>query len=443
MRKDEVSSYIVDLALKEGATDVVVKLHDKQRAMIRFSNNEITISKFYNESTINIFLMIEKQRAATIVPLSSTRNLEKTVKTLIKIAKITPPSELYAPLPEGPFNYDPKLLKAPRISLHPERLIGHVEEAINSALEEGAKKTAGTLNATKEKLILATSGNVHASQERGSLEISVRAFTSDVSSGHFVSISGDEENFDPSEAGRTAGRIAVAALNPKSGKPGKFTALLGPLVFADLISQVGTVSSAFLVDIGRSFLADKIGSQVACNKLSLIDDPTIADSYGARAFDEEGVPTRRNIIIEKGILKGYLHNSATAKKYGVETTGNAGLISPHPWNLIVEPGEKSFEEILAEIDMGIYVTNDWYLRYQNYRTGDFSTIPRDGMFLIRNGTLSSSIRELRISDNMLRILKNIQEISRMRTWIKWWEVDVPTLTPYAVVKDLNFTKSTM
>jgi len=443
MHEDEVSSYVVDLALKKGATDVVAKLHDKQHVMIRFSNNEVTVSKFYSESLLSIFLMIKKHRAATTVPLSSTRNLEKTVKNLVKIAKITPPCELYAPLPEGPFNYDPKLLETPKISLQPERLICHVERAINGALEEGAGKTAGTLNATKEKLTLTTSGNVYASQETSSLEISIRAFTSDVSSGHFVSISRDEKQFNPTEAGRTAGRIAKAASNPKSGKPGRFNALLGPLVFADLISQVGIVSSAFLVDTGRSFLADKIGSEVACSELNLIDDPTITDSYGARAFDDEGVPTRRNIIIERGILKSYLHNSATAKKFEVETTGNAGLIYPHPWNLIVEPGEKSFEEILSEIDEGIYVTNDWYLRYQNYRTGDFSTIPRDGMFLIKNGTLSSSIRDLRISDNMLRVLKNIQEISRTRTWVKWWEVDIPTLAPYVLVEDLNFTKSTM
>ena len=443
MRADDVTSYVVDLALKKGATNVVADLRDKKWVMIRFSNNEVTVSKVYSESLLSIFLMIKEHRAATTMPLSSDRTIEKTVENLVKIAKITPPCDIYAPLPEGPFNYDPKLLKAPEISLHPERLIRHVEEAINGALEEGAKKVAGTLNATKEKVTLATSGNVHANQERSNLEISVRAFTSDISSGHFVSISRDEDKFDPSEAGRTAGRIAKAASNPTSGEPGKYTALLGPLVFADLISQVGISSSAFLVDIGRSFLVDKIGCEVACSKLNLIDDPTVADSYGARAFDDEGVPTRRNVIIEKGILKGYLHNSATAKKFSVETTGNAGLISPHPWNLIVEPGEKSFEDLLAEIDRGIYVTNDWYLRYQNYRTGDFSTIPRDGMFMIRDGELSSSIKELRISDNMLRILKNIREISRTRIWVKWWEVDIPTLAPYVIVEDLNFTKSTM
>lgn len=443
MNVDEVPSYVVDLALKNGATDAIAGLHERQRVMIRFSNNEVTVSKFYSESMLHIFLMIEKQRAATTIPLSSTQKLEEIVKNLVKTAKITPPSDLYAPLPEGPFRYDPQLLRSGRVSLEPDKLIGFVEEAINSALEEGAKKVAGTLTATKGRQVLSTSGNAHASQEKSNLEISVRAFTSEISSGHFVSISGDEEEFKPSEAGRTAGMIAKAALNPKAGEAGKFTALLGPLVFADLISQVGAASSAFLVDTGRSFLAEKIGSEVASGALTLIDDPTLAGSYGAQAFDDEGVPTRKNVIIEKGVLKGYLHNSATAKKFGVETTGNAGVISPHPWNLIVEAGEKSFDDLLSEIDEGIYVTNDWYLRYQNYVSGDFSTIPRDGMFLIKDGTISASIRELRISDNILRVIKNIDELSRDRTWIKWWEVYIPTLSPYAVIRDLNFTKSTM
>jgi len=65
------------------------------------------------------------------------------------------------------------------------------------------------------------------------------------------------------------------------------------------------------------------------------------------------------------------------------------------------------------------------------------------MFRIKHGQIENPIRELRISDNMLRIFKNIRNLSKGRYWIKWWEVDIPTLTPYAVVEDLNFTKSTM
>jgi PmbA protein len=443
MKREETPSHIVDLGMKEGATDVVAKLIEQRRVMIRFSNNEITVSNVYDATILDIFLMIEKQRAATSVALSSERKLERTVKNLAKIAKITPPADIYAPLPKGPFRYDQALLKTAKASFSPDKLTGYVEDAIEGALKEGAKKVAGTLNATKAHVTLATSGQIHASQARSSLEISVRAFTSDVASGHSVSIAGNGKDFKPKEAGRTAGEMAKAASNPEQGGSGRVTAVLGPMVFADFVNQVGMLASAFMVEVGQSFLVDKIGSQVASEKVTLTDDPTVKDAYGVRAFDDEGVPTRKNTIIDRGVLKTYLHNSTTAKKFAAETTGNAGLIVPFPWNLIVEPGDKSFDDLVAEVDKGIYVTNDWYLRYQNYRTGDFSTIPRDGMFLIKKGAISAPIRELRISDNMLRILQNTVGLSRSRSWIKWWEVDIPTLAPYALVEDLNFTKSRM
>jgi predicted Zn-dependent protease len=63
------------------------------------------------------------------------------------------------------------------------------------------------------------------------------------------------------------------------------------------------------------------------------------------------------------------------------------------------------------------------------------------MFLLKKGEISTSIRELRISDNMPRILQSIMELSKSRSWIKWWEVPIPTLTPHALIEDLNFTKS--
>lgn len=443
IRLEEIPFKIVDLGKKEGATDIAASLVKSQKIMIRFSNNEISISKVFLESIVDVFIMVEKHRAATSINTLSMKKIGRAVKNLVKVAKSTPPADVYAPLPQGPFKYDPNLLKAPHISLTPDTLTAYVNEAISGALEEGAEKVAGTLNAYRGKLYLATSGNVNASQEISGLEISVRAFASEVATGHAVSIASKPEDFNPREAGRIAGEIAKASANPQPGEPGKYMALLGPLVFADFINQVGFLSSAFYVDAGQSFLVDKMGSEVASKKLTLLDDPTLAETIGARAFDDEGAPTKKKYIIESGILKTYLHNSLTARKFGVETTGNAGIIVPHPWNLVVEPGDKSFEELMAEVDDGIYVTNDWYLRYQNYRTGDFSTIPRDGMFRIKHGEIAASIKELRISDNMLRILQSIVDLSRERTWIKWWEVEVPTLTPYALISELNFTKSRM
>jgi PmbA protein len=443
MKREEIPSHLVELGIKQGATDIAANLIELDQTMIRFSNNEVTASKNFREVMVNVFVMIEKRRAGSTFSIPSSKALERAMKKLVEMAKISPSADVYAHLPKGPFKYNPALLKSPRVSSDPTKLINYVKEAIDGACKSGAKRVAGSLTATNLNMVLETSGQASAVQSGSGLEMSVRAFVSETASGHSLSIAESERDFEPVEAGRRAGEIAKMALNPVEGQPGRYTVLLGPMVFAHFVNQVGIQSSAFTVDAGQSFLIDKLGSKVASEKFMLIDDPTLRSTYGARAFDDEGVPTKRNTIVEKGILKTYLHNSTTAKKFGAETTANAGLIMPTPWNLVVEPGEKPFEEMLSEIDEGIYVTNNWYLRYQNYQKGDFSTIPRDGMFQIKNGQIANPVRNLRISDNMLKIFQNIRELSKERLWIKWWEVPIPTLTPYATVEDLNFTKSTM
>ncbi|RJS84950.1 TldD/PmbA family protein [Candidatus Bathyarchaeota archaeon] len=443
MRYSDIPSRLVKFALTEGATDAAISLVELDRSMIRFSNNEVTIFKNYRERMLKFYVMIKERRAESDVAVAPIRKLEADLRRLIEKAKKSPPSDIYAPLPQGPFKYDSSLLKPKGEYPSPERLIGFVTEAIDGAVKSGAKRAAGSLIASKVRKTLCTSGDVNVTSEKYGLEISVRAFTSNVSSGHFVSVAENAENFNPEIAGVIAGEIAKNAENPQPGKAGRYQALLGPMVFADFVNQVGILSSAFLVDAGQSFLADKLEEEVASKIFSLIDDPTLKGTYGSKPFDDEGVPTRRNVIVDNGVLRTYLHNSVTARKFRTETTGNAGLVVPRPWNLIVNSGQKNFDELLSEVDEGVLVTNDWYLRYQNYRTGDFSAIPRDGLFYIKDGGIEKSIRELRISDNMLRIFRNLEGLSRERYWIKWWEVDVPTLTPCALVSELNFTKSTM
>ncbi|MCS7116617.1 MAG: TldD/PmbA family protein [Nitrososphaerota archaeon] len=441
MKKEELPTYAVNLGINSGASDVVASLVSWDGVMIRFSNNEVTVSKFFHEAVMKIFIMVEKHRAASTINVLSKEAVEDTVENLIKIAKITPPADIYAPLPKGPFIYDPSLLKPSNVLQEPSKLTEYVKEGIDGALEAGAQRVAGSLVAANTQVILETSGNVHAEQKSSSLEISIRAFTSKFSSGHGVSISQDEKGFQPFEAGKHAGEIAKLAQNPKQIEPGKYKALLGPLIFANFVNQIGIQSSAFLIDAGQSFLTGKIGQKVATELFTLRDDPTIPNTYGTKAFDDEGVPTRNNVIVERGTLKTYLHNTTTSKKFNTQTTSNAGLIVPQPWNLVVEQGNKRFEDLLSEIDHGIYVTNGWYLRFQDYQRGDFSIVPRDGIFLIKDRSIAHPVKDLRISDNMLRIFQNIEGISSERLWVKWWEVEVPTLTPYVIVNDLNFTRS--
>lgn len=431
---------LIMLASELGATDTIIEIYKGLTRMIRFSNNEVTVVKEMMDEKAAVYVAIKEKRAIIEVNDTSTAAIKKAIKDVVEMAKNSQPSDVYAPLPKGPFSYRPELLKVGRIKGLPEYLVGYVETAVNAALNEGAIRVAGTLTYTTGSRILKTSGGAEGVSRSSSISISVRAFASDDATGHFVSIATDNKSFNPEMAGKIAGEIAKLAVNPTDCEPGTYEALLGPMISASIIEQVGDASSAFYADIGLSFLADMIGREVASKVLTLVDDPTVPGTVGAEPFDDEGLPTRRNVIIDSGIMKTYLHNSTTAKKFGVESTANAGLIVPLPFNLLIEGGGKPLDSLISSIDDGIYVTNNWYLRYQNYRTGDFSTLPRDGIFRVRRGSIEYPVKNLRISDNMLKILKNIREISQEKYWITWWEVDKPVYAPYILLNQLTFTK---
>jgi len=443
MRAEEIGQLALATARKEGASDAVVAISDVQETMVRFSNNQITTTNSLADISTFIFVMDGARRAGINVSEVDRRSIERATKDIVAEVKTSPMGEVYAPIPEGPFKYSPELIDQAQVPLTGKQLVDWVEEGVNAALEEGAKRVAGSLIARNTKYTLQTSGGAFGSITKPSLELSLRAFHSDLASGHGVSVSGNVKAFDPSSAGRQAGRLAKLAKDPVNCDADEYEAVLGPLVFADLVSQLGTMASAFYVDAGMSFLTDGIGRQVCSDKLDLYDDPTLPGTYGSLPFDMEGLPTKRKAIVEKGVLMTYLHNSTTAKRHGVDSTANAGLISPSAFNLVIGEGDGKLEEMIAGVEKGIYVTNDWYLRYQNWRTGDFSAIPRDAMFLIEDGELSHSIKEMRISDNVLRILAGIKQLTREREWVKWWEVDTPTLTPSALISRIRFTRSTM
>lgn len=430
-------------ARKHGATDAAVNIVGSTTYMIRFSNNEITVSKVFHEHEIALYLAIGERRGVASTSVPRISEVKKLVESLAATTKLSSPSDIYAPLPKGPFKYDERLLSRGRRAPPPEQLVEWVDEAVSGAKNQGAARVAGSLIATETRRMLYTSGGVRAESQSEKIEISVRAFLNGVSSGQFAAATSSREEFNSYRIGEIAGETARMAKNPVSGEPGVYDAILGPMTFANIVEEVGRAASAYSVLTGFSFLAEKLGQDIVSKTLTVVDDPTIASAYGSEAFDDEGLPTRRKAVIESGTLKNYLHNSATAKKFGVESTANAGWISPEPFNLVVEGGGATLNQLLSKVDRGIFVTNDWYLRYRNYRTGDFSTIPRDGLFLVKNGSIEAALKDLRLSDNILRMLMNLEEMTADKYWIKWWEVEVPVKAPYALIRGVSFTKSTM
>ena len=208
------------------------------------------------------------------------------------------------------------------------------------------------------------------------------------------------------------------------------------MAFASILDNIGEATSIFSVEAGMSFFKDELGKNLG--NFTLIDDGTLKNGVGSSPFDAEGHPTQRTEVIKDGVLKTYLHNTSSASRYKTDSTGNAGIISPSPTNLILEGKEGN----PFNIENGIYVTNVWYTRFQNYATGDFSTIPRDGMFLIKNGEVTKPIKNLRVSENILNMLKNIEIFGKDKEQITSWEADTPCNQAPLRIKDIRMTKPT-
>ncbi|NJF24661.1 TldD/PmbA family protein [Thermococcus sp. Bubb.Bath] len=437
----DVNELILKKAKELGFGDVVVLSHEGNRRQVRFANNEITVAKNWHERKVELFVEKEKRIASTSITDLSEENIERTLKTLLSNMKGMAPKEDYNGIAEGPFEYKeiPETFDKAIVELDEPN--EYVERAINTALEEGSKRVAGVLYTDHDKIYLTTSNGVEAFDEGAGIEISVRAFIGDLESGHGTNSVRVLKKFDPESAGRKAGEIARLARNPEQGPEGKFDVVFDPLAFANLLSYMSFMTSAYAAEAGFSFLINKLGQKVANEIVTIKDVGNMPNGYGTRKFDDEGVPTKETTIIKNGTFKTFLLNTSMARKYKVETTANAGLVMPHAWNLVLEPGDYSKEELFSEVKRGIYITNVWYTRFQNYVAGDFSTIPRDGIFLVENGELKP-IRNIRVSDNLQRILENIVALGKELHHIHWWEVNTPVSTPYVLVKDVGITRAT-
>jgi len=232
--------------------------------------------------------------------------------------------------------------------------------------------------------------------------------------------------------------MMTGASEPEAGE---YQVLMSPTVASNLVETVASAASAFSVDAGISYLVEKVGKKVASDSFSLTDHGYREGALGGRGFDDEGMPTRSTPLIESGVLRGYLHNLTTAKKWKAESTSNAGLVQPHAWNLEVAEGDAGYEEMVKGIRRGIILTSNWYTRFKNYRTGEFSTVPRDGAYLVENGEVVKSLKGMRLSDDLQRIFSSVLQLSREREWIAWWEVDTPTLCPWVLVDGAKITRA--
>lgn len=238
------------------------------------------------------------------------------------------------------------------------------------------------------------------------------------------------KNIDFEGIGKEASKKALMLLNPKKISPFKGWILLEPSVASEFLELVCQSLSAENFQLGRSIFIDKMNEIVINEDLDIIDNGTIPERFGSTPFDAEGVPTYKKTLIERGVLKSLMHNSYTAKRWGMKnSTGNAIRtergISVGPTNLYIESSltQRSFNELLENIDKGIYILEVMGMHTANPVSGDFS-VGVSGIY-IEKGELKYPVKESVISGNVSQIFKNIKAVGKDLTF--YGNIGTPTL----------------
>ena len=431
---EDISEYVVSNALP--GEEIACLVTHAKRKMVRFANAEFTVSQSWDETEAAI---LYRNKGTTSI--GSTLNLDKraisnTLDRLRSAAAASKPKNDLSPLPKKS-NYMPiEGCKEEGLLSDDEKMVEFILRADTSALKEGAERTAVVLNAEDVTWHLSTTAGVNAKASATSSHMVIRAFK-EQGSGQGITASPYLSKLDPETAGERAGKLASDSRAPQKGDEGYYDVILDPSIFANLIDSVAYASSAYAIEAGFSFLGGQLGKKLASEKFSLYDDGRLANGLLVRPFDDEGTPTSRTPIFEEGFVKNFLTNSYYSKKLGLPNTGNAGWVEPRPWNLVVSEGKAREEDLFS--GKVIYITNNWYTRFQNYVTGDFSTILRDAVFEVKEGKQLRALKGLRMSDSLPRMLSSIADVSSKAYLTKWWEVEIPSLVPYVLIKGVHLT----
>jgi PmbA protein len=210
-------------------------------------------------------------------------------------------------------------------------------------------------------------------------------------------------DLDPPEAiGRSAGERAVARLNPTRPKTAVVPVVYAPRVAGSLLGHLAGAINGAAVARGTSFLKDRMGARLFAPGIRILDDPRRVRGLRSRGFDGEGTPTAARALVEDGVLTSWLLDSRSARQLGLRSTGHAargtgGPPGPAPSNLYLAAGTVSPEALMADIGLGLYVTELIGMGV-NQVTGDYSRGAAG--FLIRDGRLAEPVAEITIAGNL-------------------------------------------
>ena len=426
-----LASDVLTRALKAGASDAeaVVYEGDEFSALVRLG--QVETLKESGSRAVGLRVFLGQHTASTSSSDFSPDSLARLVEGAIALARITS-EDPFAGLPEprefGKIDQDQHLYFDDVNQMPPaERIeIARRTEAAALAYDTRIQNSGGgDFDTSTSHKILMNSRGFTGEYRRSYCGFSAAPIAHDekgnMQRNYWFSNSRTVTLLeDPEAIGQEAARRTLKRLGARQVKTQKASIVFSPEIARGIIGNIFEAANGDAIYRNASFFSGLLGEQVAGENITVIDDGTIVHQtggitvggFGTRPFDGEGLPTRRTVLVERGILKNYVTNTYTARKLGLQSTGNASRgLAGNPGigagNFFLEPGAMSPAQIIGDIPSGLYVTETMGFGV-NLVTGDYSQ-GASGLW-IENGELAYPVEEITIAGNLKDMYRNIVAI---------------------------------
>jgi len=418
----ELATDVVRRAMQGGATaaECVVREGDEFSTVVRLG--QVETLKESGSKAIGVRVFFGQRAASTYSSDFSGEGVERMLKSALELAKITS-EDPFAGIPEatrlGSLSSNLDLYHEDVYSLPGTERIDYARRAEKAALDADPRmknSEGGSFDAATGRKVLANSHGFVGEYRRSYCSVAAVPIAQDeqgnMQRDYWYSVARSLAKLDPAEqVGKEAARRTLRRLGARKAKTAHVPVVLDPMVATSMLEHIFEGVNGDSVYRGASFLAGKLGQKIAAGSVTIIDDGTMPGGFGTTPFDGEGIPTRRTVVVENGVLKSYLLNTYTAKKLGLETTANAsrglaGTPSIGLGNYFLQPSTKSPQQIIGEIKDGLYVT-EFLGMGVNLVTGDYSR-GASGLWIV-NGELAYPVEEITVAGNLKDIFMNISE----------------------------------
>lgn len=425
-----------------GAADADIYVVATEQALTRFANNRIHQNVYHQDASAHIRVADDRRVGRAVTNDFSPDGLAAAVRQAGEHARRMPADADFPGIPEPQPPAAIDACDAATLACDPERRAAIVGIACRKAAAAQLDAAGFCRTGVTELAVASTRGaDAYHAGTFASLLISAR---NDDASGWAKDGGARLSTIDAEALADEAIGKAVRGQNPQPLEPGEYPVVLEHYAVDDVLQALSFYGmGAQMVQDGRSWMNEVIGQPAMSPLVSIWDDG--ADDGGWPVpFDAEGVPRRRVDIVTDGVAQGPVHNSYTAGKDGVASTGHqrGATGGPAATNLFMRPGGHTAEQLIAAVQRGLYITRFYYTRLAHSRGCVMTGMTRDGVFLIENGELTTPVKNLRFTQGYVAALAGCRALSST-TYLNLNEAAVAVRVPAALLDNWRFTGQTV